>query len=101
MASSIFRDCGKSTASLIKLSATFARVSIGLNNKHSAERVYLDAAMEEYCQKLIEESLLSYIEETISTVDRKKPDYSIALKTEQKECLVVYSIVRKLLEGSA
>lgn len=99
MAHSIFNDCGKSQLDLIRLQAIFSRICISLNKANtSAENTYLNLALSLYNQSDLHADLKSFIVNTISSIDIASSDYSIAMRTEEKECIVVYSIIKKLLE---
>ena len=99
MAEPIFKNLNKGVLQLIQLKASFSQVCIELNNKKkTSSSVYLEQAISLYDQTKINEDLKLYITETIISIDALCPDYTMALKLGKKECIVVYSIIQKLLE---
>ncbi|WP_104024196.1 DUF4297 domain-containing protein [Vibrio hyugaensis] len=100
MAESVFKDLNKSALQLIQLKASFSQVCIDLNkSRKTPSSVYLEHAISRYNQIEIDKDLKLYITETIINIDANCPDYTMALKSGKKECIVVYSIIQKLLEG--
>jgi len=99
MAEPIFKDLKKRALQLIQLKASFSQVCIDLSkNKKNPSSVYLEHAISLYDQIKINKDLKLYITETIMNIDALCPDYTMALKSGKKECIVVYSIIQKLLE---
>jgi hypothetical protein len=62
--------------------------------------VYLECASNFYDQARIDKELKAYINETIINIDVLQPDYTMTLSVRKKECIVVYSIIQKMLEES-
>lgn len=99
MARAIFDDLNKESLQLIRLQAVFSRVCIELNrNKRGASSVYLAHALSLYSKTSVDLNLNSYLADTISKIDLVCPDYASVLVSMDKECIVVYSIIQKLLE---
>lgn len=86
---------------LIRLEGIFSRVCIDLNkNEKNPSRAYLDLANGLYDRDAIELDLGLYVENTIRHIDDHNLAYAMALeKSGKKECVVVYSIIQKILEG--
>ncbi|OJA07216.1 DUF4297 domain-containing protein [Halomonas sp. QHL1] len=93
-ANPIFCEVGKGAFQLLSLQATFSRVSIALKQTNSAERIYLEKASALFDKQRVEESITLYIMYVIESLKKSVPEYSLALTDEQKECLVVYSIIK-------
>lgn len=101
MAKAIFNDLNKKSLQLIRLQAVFSRVCIELNkNKRSASSIYLEHALSFYSKTSVDLGLNLYLADTINKVDLVCPDYASVLVPVDKECIVVYSIIQKLLEES-
>ncbi|TDB47270.1 DUF4297 domain-containing protein [Photorhabdus luminescens] len=100
MAETIFNNLGKALFELIPLKATFSQVCIDLNqNTKNPSTVYLEYAISLYNEARVYSDLKMYVTEIIHKIDTLCPDYTLALKSGKKECIVVYSIIQKLLEG--
>lgn len=100
MTKTVFSDLGKTPFQLIPLKATFSQVCIDLNrNTKNPSIVYLEYAVSLYDEAKIHSDLKLYVIETMQKIDALCPDYTLALKLGKKECIVVYSIIQKLLEG--
>ena len=97
----IFSEMNKDTLRLIRLEGIFSRVCMDLNQSNTnPTSVYLDAANALYDKDGIEKNLSLYITDVIGAIDKAYPAYALALeKSGKKECIVVYSIIQKLLEG--
>lgn len=100
-AKSIFSSLNKDAISLIILEGVFSRITIDLNqNKKNPSTVYLDAANALFDKNKLDNDLELYIAETIKSIDADLPSYALALEdSRKKECIVVYSIIQKLLKG--
>ncbi|MFO4658125.1 hypothetical protein V5H00_02565 [Vibrio cholerae] len=99
MAEPVFKDLNKGALQLIPLKASFSQICIDLNkNKKTPSSVYLEHAISLYDQIKIDKDLKFYITETIVNIDALCPDYTMTLNLGKKECIVVYSIIQKLLE---
>lgn len=100
MAKAVFNDLGKTPLQLIPLNATFSQLCIDLNkNTKNPSTVYLEYADSLYDEASIHSGLKLYMIETMHKIDSLCPDYTLALKSGKKECIVVYSIIQKLIEG--
>lgn len=100
-AKNVFSGLNKDTLRLIRLEGIFSRVCIDLNKSNrNPTTVYLDAANALYDKNEIEKNLSLYITDVIGAIDKVYPAYALALENSgKKECIVVYSIIQKLLEG--
>ncbi|WP_047685560.1 MULTISPECIES: DUF4297 domain-containing protein [Xenorhabdus] len=99
MAESIFKNLSKSALQLIQLKAAFLQVCIDLNkNTKNPASVYLEYAINFYDQDKIDTDLKQYLDITMINIDVLCSDYTMALTPGKKECIVVYSIIQKLLE---
>ena len=100
-ASLLFHDLGKTSIQLVRLNAVFSCVCIALNqNKKNPSLIYLEYAISLYDEASVRSDLKLYLTESMSKIDALCPDYALALNSEKKECIVVYSIIQKLYEGS-
>lgn len=101
MAKAIFSTLERSALQLIRLEGVFSRVCIDLNkNEKNPSRAYLDLANNLYDKDATESDLGLYMVNTIKHIDEYNPAYAMALeKSGKKECVVVYSIIQKILEG--
>lgn len=100
-ASPLFNYLGKTPIQLIILQATFSHVCIDLNqNVKNPSTVYLEYAISLYDEVSVHSDLKLYVTETMHKIDTLCPDYSLTLKSGKKECIVVYSVIQKLCEGS-
>lgn len=99
-ASPLFNDLGKTSLQLIILQAMFSQVCIDLNqNTKNPSTVYLEYAISLYDEASTHSDLKLYLTETMYKIDALCPDYALTLKSGKKECIVIYSIIQKLLEG--
>ena len=99
MAKTVFNDLSKTPFQLIPLQATFSRVCIDLNQStKNPSNVYLEHAISLHDISGINLDLKLYVTEVMIKIDALCPDYTMALTSRKKECIVVYSIVQKLLE---
>ncbi|EAQ65558.1 hypothetical protein MED121_08338 [Marinomonas sp. MED121] len=100
MAKALFSDLGKTSIQLIPLKAAFLQVCIDLNrNTKNPSIVYLEYAVSLYDEVKLSSDLKLYVAEIMQKIDELSPDYTLALKLGKKECIVVYSIIKTLLEG--
>lgn len=100
MAGTVFSTAGKTPFQLIPLNATFSQVCIDLNqNKKNPSTVYLEYAVNLYDEAETHSSLKLYLTEIMQKIDVLCPDYALALTSGKKECIVVYLIIKKLLEA--
>ncbi|WP_019616781.1 dsDNA nuclease domain-containing protein [Psychromonas ossibalaenae] len=100
MAEKVFSTAGKTPFQLIPLNATFSQVCIDLNqNKKNPSTVYLEYAVSLYDEAKTHSSLKLYLTEIMQKIDVLCPDYALALTAGKKECIVVYLIIKKLLEA--
>lgn len=99
MAKEVFESLNKKSFQLVSLRATFTQVCIDLSqNKKNASTVYLERANELYDKAKINSEPSLYLSETTKSIDALCPDYEMALKPGKKECIVVYSIIQRLIE---
>ena len=98
-AKSIFSEIGKSAFQMLSLQATFSRTSIALKKARSAESIYQEKANALFDKAKIETSISSYILYVIESLKASIPEYSLALTNEQKECLIVYSVIKTTIGG--
>ena len=97
---SLFRDLGKSNIELIQLEATFAQTCIELSqSKNNPSIEYLKYAISLYDEAEVNLNIRSYLAKTQSKIEGLCPDYALPLKSRKKECILIYSIILKLLEG--
>lgn len=100
-ASSLFKDLQKSTLDMIKLEAAFSQVCIDLNRSNkNPSTAYHNYALSLYDEVRVHSDLKLYIIETINKVDTLCSEYALTLNARKKECIVVYSIIQGLFEGS-
>jgi len=98
-ASPLFNDLGKTALQLIVLQAAFSQVCIDLNqNKKNPSSVYLEYAISLYDETSVHLDFKQYVTETMQKIDALCPDYALTLKLSKKECIVVYSVIQKLVE---
>lgn len=99
MAKYIFDDLNKKSLQLIRLQTTFSRICIDLNkNKRSASNIYLEHANSLHDAASASSDINAYLTSTISRIDIICPTYALALSLLERECIVVYSIIQKLIE---
>ena len=98
-AKDFFKKLNRSHMQLITLEATFSQVCIALNkNVMNPFSEYLKNADLQYDKSKVEIGLGDYLFQTISSIDNLCPDYAMALTTGKKECIVIYSIIQKLIQ---
>jgi len=97
-ARSIFTDLGKSSLEIISLQATFLRISLAVKKDNSAEKAYLNKADTLFDGNSVRDSLVDYVEQTKKSLEISIPDYSLALTPPQKDSIIVYSIVKNIIE---
>ncbi|WP_435248672.1 DUF4297 domain-containing protein [Vibrio sp. nBUS_14] len=95
----IFSDIGKNTIQLLSLQSTFTRISISVKSSNSVEKLYLDKADLLFNRISVETNVSKYIIESIKLLEISIPDYSLALTESKKECIIVYSIIKNIIEG--
>ncbi|ATY82082.1 TPA: DUF4297 domain-containing protein [Aeromonas veronii] len=101
MARQVFHDLHKTSIQLILLQANFSQICIEINQDvNNPTRTYQKYAIAFYDESKINLNLEEYILTTINNIDARCPDYKLALTSGKKECIVVYSIIQKLLEGN-
>lgn len=99
MAKDVFNNLNKQPFQLISLRATFTQVCIDLSqNTKNAASVYLKHANNLYDQTRMNSEPNLYLPETTASIDALCPDYEMALKLGKKECIVVYSIIQRLIQ---
>lgn len=99
MANRIFDDLNRQSIHLIRLQATFSRICISLNkNERNASSIYLEHANSLYDQDSISSDINAYLADTIGKIDQICPVYALTLSFGERECIVVYSIIQKLIE---
>jgi hypothetical protein len=100
-ASLLFEELKKSTLDMIKLEAAFSQVCIDLNRSNkNPSTAYHNYASRLYDEQRVHSDLKLYIIETMNKIDTICSEYALTLNSRKKECIVVYSIIRGLLEGS-
>lgn len=98
-AKGFFKQLEKSYIEIITLEATFSQVCIALSkNNRNPSNVYLNYVDLQYSRSKVETNLNSYLSQTIELIDDMYPDYAMALTTREKECIVIYSTIRKLMK---
>lgn len=97
----LFMSLNTDILQMIRLEGVFSRVCMDISMKEkNPSSKYLDVAASLYNPGKIHLDLSSYITDTIKHIDSLYPAYAMALeKSGKKECIVVYSIIQKLLEG--
>lgn len=101
MAKTIFNNLGKTQLQLIPLKAMFSHVCIELNQStKNPSIIYQEYAVNLYDEVSVNSNLSMYVTAIMHKIDILCPDYRLALKPGKKECIVVYSIIQKLLEGN-
>lgn len=99
MASLIFNDLNRQSIHLIRLQAIFSRVCISLDKSgKSASSIYLEHANSLYNQDSVSSSISAYLTDTIGKINQICPDYALTLSLGEQECIVVYSIIQKLIK---
>lgn len=98
-AKSIFSSLGKDIIEMIKLESIFVQTCMDITKSTTHPcSVYLKYANTLYNQSKTEVVVSSSLQKIISNIDELCPDYSLALTAEKKECIIVYSIIKNLLE---
>lgn len=98
-ARAIFSDIGKNSIQLLSLQSTFTRISISVKSSNSVEKLYLEKANLLFNIKSVETSISKYIVDSIKSLEVSIPDHSLALTDSKKECIIVYSIIKNIIEG--
>lgn len=98
-ACSIMTEMGKKSIQLISLKSTFTRISISVKSANSVEKKYLEKADFIFDKKSAEKSMKKYIYDSIKSLEASIPDYSLALTESQKECIIIYSVIKNIIGG--
>jgi len=98
-ARAIFSDIHKNTMQLLSLQSTFTRISISVKSSNSVEKLYLEKADLLFNKLSVETSMSNYMAESIKSLERSIPDYSLALTESKKECIIVYSVIKNIIGG--
>lgn len=97
-AKSIFIDINKNTIQLLRLKSVFSQIKIWLKSNQNVAVIYLKESERLFDYNLATSNLSHFINDTILTVDANNPEHALALKDDQKLCLVVYSVIKKVRE---
>lgn len=95
----ILAEMGKNTIQLLSLKSIFTRISISVKSSNSVEKMYLNQADLLFDKQAAETSMHEFIVNTVKSLELSIPDYSLALTGPQKECIIIYSIIKNIVGG--
>lgn len=101
MAKELFMLLKKSSIKLITLQSVFSRITMSIEIKDQIIGQYYKEANSIISIENIESDITHNFQEIINELESKCGEYADALTPDQKECITIYCIIKKLLVSDA